>query len=246
MSGRAVYRGLRDSLFCGLFIMIGFSPLRAQITEYPVPFNGLSGIAAGPDGAMWFSGNGYIGEIMVNGLDWNVASYSTPTLNAGSAAITTGPDGALWFIESGNGKIGRITTSGTITEIPLPASEVNSGVYGITAGPDGNLWFTEDHGANKIVRMTTSGVFTIYTVASPVNVGSLGITAGPDGALWFADQAGKIGRITTSGAITEYTLPEANDRPNAIASGPDGAATSPPDLMAPCGLPNWAARSDVF
>src|SRR5258706_4004578 len=41
----------RNSLFWGLFIiMIGFAPLRAQISEHTAPFNGLSGIAAGPDG----------------------------------------------------------------------------------------------------------------------------------------------------------------------------------------------------
>ena len=272
VSGKALYRGLRDSLFCGLFIIIiGLSPLRAQITEYAVPanslFNGLSGIAAGPDGAMWFSGNRNIGRITTAGVitvypvpTSNDTSYSITTgpdgamwftetpLNSGGpfakigritmsgaiteyplpdpmsipSAITAGPDGALWFIESGNGKIGRITTSGTITEFPLPASEVNYGAYGITAGPDGNLWYTEFYGADKIVRMTTSGVFTVYNVANFVNSGSFGITVGPDGALWFAEAAFKIGRITTSGTITEYALP-ANDSPFGIAAGPDGA-----------------------
>jgi virginiamycin B lyase len=266
MGCKALYRRLRDRLFCGLFIvMLGFSPLWAQITEYPVPFNGLSGIAAGPDGAMWFTGNRNIGRITTAGV---VTSYPLPTSNAGSAgitagpdgamwfteysgvtlakigrittsgvfteyalpdptsipsAITAGPDGALWFIESGNTNIGRITTSGTITEFPLPASEKNTGVYALTAGPDGNLWFSVDYGANKIIRMTTSGVFTIYTVTTFANGGSLGIAAGPDGALWFADQAGKIGRITTSGTVTEYTLPQASDAAFGIAAGPDGA-----------------------
>jgi virginiamycin B lyase len=268
MSGRAPNRVSRNSLFCGLFcIVMGFSPLRAQITEYSVPagslFNGLSGIAAGPDGAMWFSGNRNIGRITTAGV---ITVYPLPTSNAGSAAITAGsdgamwftesgingakigrittsgvfteyplpdplslptaitagPDGALWFIESGNTNIGRITTSGVITEFPLPASEKNTGVYAVTAGPDGNLWFTVDYGANKIIRMTTSGVFTIYTVATFVNAGSIAITPGPDGALWFADQAFKIGRITTSGTITEYPLPT-NDSPIGIAAGPDGA-----------------------
>jgi uncharacterized protein (TIGR03437 family) len=60
-------------------------------------------------------------------------------------------------------------------------------------------------------------------VATPVNAGSLGIAAGPDGALWFADQSDKIGRITTSGTIAEYPLPDANDSPFGIAAGPDGA-----------------------
>ena len=93
----------------------------------------------------------------------------------------------------------------------------------MTAGPDGNLWMTEDQGANKIVQLTTSGVFTVFTVATFVNAGSLFITTGPDGALWFTDQFFKIGRITTSGTITEYPLPVSTDSPYAIAAGPDGA-----------------------
>ena len=36
--------------------------------------------------------------------------------------------------------IGRITTSGIITEYPVPTA--NSYLY-ITAGPDGALWFTD-------------------------------------------------------------------------------------------------------
>ena len=81
MSCQALDRGLRESLFCGLFIiLIGFSPLRAQITEYPAPFNSLSGIAAGADGAMWFSGNGHIGRITTSGV---VTSYPAPTGQCG-------------------------------------------------------------------------------------------------------------------------------------------------------------------
>jgi sugar lactone lactonase YvrE len=40
-----------------------------------------------------------------------------------------------------NNAIGRITTSGTITEYAIPTS--GSSPNGITVGPDGNLWFTE-------------------------------------------------------------------------------------------------------
>lgn len=52
-----------------------------------------------------------------------------------------------------------------------------------------------------------------------------GITLGPDGALWFTESAtGKIGRITTAGVITEYTIPSATSpQPSWITTGPDGA-----------------------
>jgi uncharacterized protein (TIGR03437 family) len=149
-----------------------------------------------------------------------------PTANSGPEYITAGPDGALWFTESNlnnTGKIGRITTSGAITEYTVPTAD--SFPFGITAGPDGALWFTENNTA-KIGRITTSGAITEYSVPT-ANSGPGEITAGPDGALWFTESnlnnTGKIGRITTSGTITEYTVPTANSFPFGITAGPDGA-----------------------
>jgi hypothetical protein len=58
--------------------------------------------------------------------------------------MTVGSDGALWFTELTVSEIGRITTDGTITEIPIPG---NHATREVTSGRDGNLWFTEfsDH-----------------------------------------------------------------------------------------------------
>src|SRR5215471_15162298 len=64
------------------------------------------------------------------------------------------------------------------------------------------------------------------------NSGPFGITAGPDGNLWFTE-AGftlggvtggghKIGRITTAGSITEFSIPTAGSFPVGITAGPDG------------------------
>jgi hypothetical protein len=40
------------------------------------------------------------------------------------------------------------------------------------------------------------------------NIDPMGITAGPDGNLWFTGAGSdKIGRITTSGAVTEFQIP---------------------------------------
>ncbi|HVS45179.1 MAG TPA: hypothetical protein VMS32_00755, partial [Verrucomicrobiae bacterium] len=129
------------------------------------------------------------------------AEYTIPTGNSsGPYGITTGPDGALWFTESLDGKIGRVTTSGTFTEYTIPTA--SSGPYGITTGPDGALWFTEDN-AGKIGRVTTSGTFTEYMIPTAQS-NPIGITTGPDGALWFTENFGdKIGRVTTSGTFTE-------------------------------------------
>lgn len=48
-----------------------------------------------------------------------------------------------------------------------------------------------------------------------------GITAGPDGNVWFTESdVNKIGRVTTSGVFTEFTVPFS--LPNGIVAGPDG------------------------
>jgi uncharacterized protein (TIGR03437 family) len=53
--------------------------------------------------------------------------------------------------------------------------------------------------------------------------GTQHITPGPDGALWFTEAVNsKIGRITTAGLISEYSLP-AGSTPLGITTGPDGA-----------------------
>src|SRR5207248_6214937 len=47
-----------------------------------------------------------------------------------------------------------------------------------------------------------------------------GIAAGPDGALWFTESdAHRIGRITTAGAISEFSLPTATGSIESIAAG---------------------------
>jgi virginiamycin B lyase len=94
--------------------------------------------------------------------------------------------------EVGPNKIGRITTSGTITDFPLPSPV--SGPVGIAAGPDGALWFAE-RATNKIGRITTTGTITEFPLPTPQSL-PLRITAGPNNTLWFTEQIGQIGRIT--------------------------------------------------
>jgi len=69
------------------------------------------------------------------------------TPNSEPNDIASGPDGNLWFTEELGNQIGRITTSGTVTEYPLP--HANSVPYGIASGPNQSLWFTEQTG-NRI------------------------------------------------------------------------------------------------
>ena len=66
--------------------------------------------------------------------------------------IAAGSDGNLWFAEYNPraNNIGRVTTSGALTEFPIPTPRSED--IDIAAGADGNLWFTENF-ANNIGRI---------------------------------------------------------------------------------------------
>jgi streptogramin lyase len=136
--------------------------------------------------------------------------------------IAAGSDGALWFTEFYDNKVGRITTSGSITQFAFPVL-TNIARY-IAAGRDGALWVTlvdEIHGHGKIGRITTRGATTLDAVPGTSYLDD--ITAGPDGALWVTDNQDKIDRITTAGQVTEFpVILPSNDYPERITAGPDG------------------------
>ena len=182
--------------------------------SFPAPVNNAIAIAAGPDGALWFTElrTNAIGRITTAGV---ITQYKLP-FATGPEDITAGPDGALWFTEA-KSAIGRITTAGSITEYPTSGP-----AYAITVGPDGAFWFT--YGGSIIGRMTTAGAATEYWTGAGTSSGPGTITAGPDGALWFTDtDSNAIWRMTTAGVAAKYPLPTGIADPAAITAGPDGA-----------------------
>ena len=152
--------------------------------------------------------------------------------------IIKGPDGALWFTEQGDGqpgtsKIGRITTTGHISEFTDPVSL--GSMVNLTTGPDGNIWLTESSGSfftNDLVcrigRVTPAGQISEF-VLSPKNTCAGNIVSGPDGAVWFtayttltrSSFVSKIGRITTSGQISLFPTPTVQSGASNIVAGPD-------------------------
>jgi virginiamycin B lyase len=223
---------------------IGRITTAGAITEFPLPSAASTpqGIAAGPDGALWFIETGdtnstpnvpvRIGRITTSGALTEFALPDAVDAAAPNGAIAAGSDGALWYTEVGSAfatpaipsKIGRIALDGTITEFPLPL------VYlypeSIAPGPDGALWFAEQNvsepgvNAGVIGRITTSGTVTQFNL-DHFDLSPFGIAAGPDGALWFAEEF-SVGRISTAGAVTEYPI-STTPVPGGIAAGPDGA-----------------------
>src|SRR5262245_9987926 len=88
--------------------------------------------------------------------------------------------------------------------------------------PRGLFWLVNIVGCAAVAGGQPLSEFPVPTATSS----PYGIPAGPDGNVWFTESYGvnglKIGRITPSGAITEYPLP-ASQGALAITAGPDGA-----------------------
>ena len=86
--------------------------------------------------------------------------------------ITAGEDGALWFTMRGTGELGRITTTGVVTEFDADLDSEDT-LNDIAAGPDGKLWFTvESEGttttsaAARTARRSAASIPTTPTTSS--------------------------------------------------------------------------------
>jgi virginiamycin B lyase len=175
----------------------------------------VDSIAEGPDGMIWLSGNGELFRVQPENGSVAVPKGSGgggPELGA-TGALTAGPDEALWYTSAGNpDRIVRVTAGGQVTGFAL-ADSAGEQMEGIALGADGALWFTQaadpvadNPPADAIGRMDTDGNFIRHPL--PDRQGDpRRIVAGPGGELWFTEEAGRIGRISTTGKIEEFALP---------------------------------------
>jgi virginiamycin B lyase len=138
---------------------------------------------------------------------------------------------APFFRQTQNG-VNRLAAD-TLTSPGVPVPLRLSAAAGMTS----LSWSaSRSYASYRLERATSpAGPFTQIALLSPgpagftefplpANTGPYGIANGADGALWFtARDSNQIGRITTSGTITWYTVPTANSQPETIVSGPDGA-----------------------
>lgn len=112
--------------------------------------------------------------------------------------ITAAPGGemSLYFTEYKGDKIGMITTSGRITEYPVPTAGAEPD--GIVAGPDGMVYFTEN-AADQIGQFNpvthTIVEFKIPTAGAHPDK----IAIGADHDVWWTEHG--------TDSIGELTLP---------------------------------------
>jgi len=218
---------------------IGKITTSGSITEYTVPTvnsepAGITSIAAGTTlglfAGLYFAeetGN-KIGYITTSGT---FSEFTVPTASSQPFLVTT-DGGTVWFTEAA-GQIGELFVRTIIPfriiqvrEMPIPTA--NSHPEGITLGPDQNLWFTDaDPGGYSIANYNpTNGTFSKFLLPAGHGL-PVRITPGPDGSLWFSgdtnfDGTNTLGRITTAGAITEYSIPiQGPNHGFSITQGPD-------------------------
>jgi len=193
-----------------------------NIAEYPDPDSRWNHfhVTLGPDGNLWVTVVDNLNTPAVEKISPSgkyLATYLVPIAN-GDNWITSGPDGNLWITTSA--EIGRLTTSGTFTNI----GTINGTPHQIVSGPDGRIWFVWiGQNGDNIGAITTGGTITEYNVpACSARCGALGLTVGPDKKLWWTDEISQAIVNTTTAGVSKVILLPFNAQPSFIAKGPDG------------------------
>ncbi len=159
------------------------------VTEYDIPTGSSNpqGITTGPDGNLWFTetSGGKIGKITPTGT---FTEYTIP----GSIApgdIVVGPDGNLWFGAYQN-KIGRITTSGSVT-----LYDTSAPTFGLVIGPDEQVWFALLTGSNNLGTVSSSGLVTEYPLTGDPY--TFQMARGDDNNLYMSayESSGKVVKV---------------------------------------------------
>lgn len=178
----------------------------------------------------------YQRTVQLNDSDASGATaLSATSVTASSDAVTLSYDGSplgsatIAAQTLGLRKVTRLFAPSPRTVAQYNAPLINSingptpvGFGDVCLGPDRHIWVTGTS-AGAIVKLKADGKFSTYKV---LNSGPIGISAGSHGDLWFAESVvGKIGRATTAGVITSYTIPVpkgASSQPGWTTLGPDG------------------------
>jgi virginiamycin B lyase len=199
-------------------VTASFDP-KPTIYQYAMPSSGaLGGIAAGPDGRMWFAeaGTGKIAAITTSG---SISEYGNAN-STGPSSVTTGSDGALWFAEYNGNAIGRMTTAGVVTNV-YPAPNPAQGPVALLDRGDGSIWY----GANSGGRLGQVSLATGAQLESGVLAPGAFIrdVASAGGDVWFTDcSTSAIGRMTSINAVPTVFPLAASSFPVGLTLGSDG------------------------
>jgi streptogramin lyase len=186
-------------------------PTTGQVTMYslqqinPGPMKAPVQLVAGTNGTMWFfeGNNNTIAKITPDGT---ISEFRMPNDDSAPGNLMKAPDGSIWFTQPYLNRIAKIADDGSIT---IAYTIPRAGAYpnGLLMGPDGNFWFRVSGGKMAHMNLDGSGYAEVSTPALQTS----DLALGPDGAFW-GTQSGSGNddyyvRVTTSGAVSLYTIP---------------------------------------
>ncbi|MFI5300705.1 MAG: hypothetical protein ACHREM_21695 [Polyangiales bacterium] len=150
--------------------------------------------------------------------------------------IVAGDNDDLWFTECQGNKIGRLTTSGALTEYTVPTAascpwEIAKSALATGTGGAVEAFFFTERGGNKIGAVTATGDFVEFPIPTAGTCPS-GLTTWPtDGRLWFTENC-DVGWAAPDriGSLDPYATPNIVEIPTqvggasltGIAAGSDG------------------------
>jgi virginiamycin B lyase len=134
-----------------------------QFLEYPMPdtLESPTAIAAGADGAVWFTidRSDVIGRVQ-NGT---IQRISTSGRNLEPLGVGVAPDGAAWFTDAVAGAVARVTPTGEVSRLKLDTPIVRLGRLAV--GSDGSVWFAES--TSYSITQIKDGRIIRHEVESP-------------------------------------------------------------------------------
>jgi virginiamycin B lyase len=218
------------SLAATAIAAVGAAPASAVVQDFPVPTpdSGLTDLATGKDGSLWFSEQkgGKVGRITTAGqiTEWTIPKDG----DFGAEELTVAADGRVWVLSDAHASAFVIDPA--VPNTPVGRYAVNGDELGgrrgndIAAAPDGSVWITDSLG-DGILRIDPSGR-GIDTRDGPPDCDFDGIIApGPDGRMWCADNSDgdAFKRIELDG-VTSTALPMPSGfAVSSMAAGPGGA-----------------------
>jgi virginiamycin B lyase len=190
-----------------------------EFVEYrmPLELESPTAIAAGADGAVWFTidRSDVIGRVRNGTVD----RLSTSGRNLEPLGIGVAPDGTAWFTDSVGGSVAHMTAAGEVSRFKLDTPIVRLGRLAVS--PDGSPWFAEL--TSFSITQIKDGRIIRHDVESPRG-GPYGVAVAPNGVAWATLQAGdQLLRIDTDGHRESFDVPHPGAVPSDIAIGSDGS-----------------------
>ena len=192
------------------------------VTEFPTrhPDEQPVGIAAGPDGYIWFtslgSPNDHIGRMTTDGVMTAADDFTVPMSGANVNYIAPGPDNRMWFTEESGNKVGAIETG---VAGPAPSG------YLLTAAKAGN--------GSGTVTSQPAGIDCGTTCSGNYATGtSVTLSATPASGSTFAGWSGDCsGAATCTVSMTQARTVTATFNTSTVGSGPGAEVGCLPDKL---------------